>query len=281
LSDFFRNRTLLLASRHGKEEVIIPTIQPITGIIPFIPEDFDSDAFGTFSGEVERKHGPLETLRKKCEAAMRQYNMDLAIASEGSFGPHPHYPFLTADEEWLMLKDEKIGLEIIAREISLETNYAAREIASETALLEFAAETGFPEHGLMLRSGEGRQEKIIKGIRSQEGLLKVHREWRSSAEIIRAETDMRAMMNPSRMKVIAKAALRLREKLLSLCPSCKTPGYEVLEAEAGLPCSGCGRPGKEILRLHYACKKCGHREERGNPEGKSWGDPACCDFCNP
>lgn len=282
MSDFFRDRTLLLASRHGKEEVILPAIQPVTGIIPFIPEDFDSDAFGTFSGEVERKHGPLETLRKKCEAAMRQYGMDLAIASEGSFGPHPHYPFLTADEEWLMLKDEKNGLEIIAREISLETNFDVKEMASETALLEFAAETGFPEHGLILRiGGEGWHGKIIKGIRSQEQLVKVYREWRSSAEIIRAETDMRAMMNPSRMKVIEKAAMRLREKLLSLCPSCGIPGYEVMEAEAGLPCSDCGRPGKEILRLHYACKKCGHQEERGNPDGKTWGDPAYCDFCNP
>lgn len=277
---FFQNRTLLLASRHQKDRVIIPVIQPVTGIVPYIPGDFDSDAFGTFSGEVERKDSPPETLRKKCQAAMDQYDIDLAIASEGSFGPHPHFPFLPVNEEWIMLKDHRIGLEIIAREISLETNFAEKKIASEKELLEFAAEAGFPEHGLILKSGEGNHVKIVKGIGSKEQLREVYVEL-SSGGIMLALTDMRAMMNPTRMKVIEKAAFRLREKLLSLCPSCGTPGYEVLEAEAGLPCSDCGRPGKEIIRIEYQCKKCRHREERINPEGKSHGDPAYCDFCNP
>jgi hypothetical protein len=276
----FQNRELLIASRHQKEQVIIPVIEPVTGIVPIIPPDFDSDAFGTFSGEIERENGPLETLRKKCEAAMDQFGIDLAIASEGSFGPHPHYPFLQANEEWIMLKDKKNGLEIIAREISLETNYSEKKITSEKELRVFAAGTGFPEHGLILRSGDGNQEKIRKGIRSFEKLREAYHELRAGG-IVQVQTDMRAMMNPSRMKVIEKAAIRLREKLLSLCPCCGIPGYEVERAEAGLPCSDCGRPGKEIQRIHYACKNCGHQEDRENPEGKQYGDPAYCDFCNP
>lgn len=276
----FKSRKLLIASRHGKEQVIVPVIQPVTGIIPFIPVDFDSDAFGSFSGEIERQGGPLETLRKKCEAAMDQYGLDLAISSEGSFGPHPNYPFLTADEEWLMLKDRKNGLEIITREISFETNYAEKKTGNFKEILEFAAGAGFPEHGLILKSGEGINTKTFKGIQSQEQLREVYFELRDSGTI-KSETDMRAMMNPTRMKVIQKAAIRLQEKLLSLCPSCGTPGFEILEAEAGLPCSDCGRPGKEIIRVHFGCKRCGQREERGNPEGKSYGEPAYCDYCNP
>ena len=59
---------------------------------------------------------------------MELANCDLAVASEGSFGPHPTIYFVHADDEFLLFIDKKNDLEIIVRELSTVTNFNGSEI---------------------------------------------------------------------------------------------------------------------------------------------------------
>lgn len=216
----FKGRSLLLATKHKKESVIAPIIQESLGVKCFVAENFDTDAFGTFTGEVERKEDPITTARNKCLKAMELYNCDLAIASEGSFGPHPSLYYVSADEENLILIDKKNSLEIIVREISTETNFDGRQIQAEHQLVRLAEEVRFPSHALIIRRSKEDCGEAIKGITDWEQLRDAFHQLREKYGMVYLETNMRAMLNPTRMNVIGKAAQRLVEKINSCCPQC-------------------------------------------------------------
>ncbi len=124
----FKGRKLLIATKHQKEKVIAPVIEKLLEVKCVVAENFDSDIFGTFTGETERKHGPILTVRNKCIEAMRFNECDLAIASEGSFGPHPDFYFVPSDEELLIFIDKRNDLEILVSELSTETNFNGEEL---------------------------------------------------------------------------------------------------------------------------------------------------------
>jgi predicted RNA-binding Zn-ribbon protein involved in translation (DUF1610 family) len=89
------------------------------------------------------------------------------------------------------------------------------------------------------------------------------------------------MNNPKRMVVIERAAINLLNKMNSLCPQCKWPGFEVTDKISGLPCNLCGSPTRSTLSHLYTCKKCSFKNEIEFPEGKISEDPMYCDWCNP
>ena len=66
----FKNRNLVIATKHGKELVIAPILEKELGVKCFLPLNFDSDELGTFTGEIEREDDPITTARKKCLKAM-------------------------------------------------------------------------------------------------------------------------------------------------------------------------------------------------------------------
>ena len=51
----FKGRRLLIATKHQKEKVIVPLLEMELGVKCFVPEYFDPDVLGTFTGEVERR----------------------------------------------------------------------------------------------------------------------------------------------------------------------------------------------------------------------------------
>ena len=142
----FKGRNLLIATQHHKEKVIAPILEKLLGVHCSLSQNFDTDELGTFSGEIERKEDPIYTVRQKCLRAMELNNCDLAIASEGSFGPHPSFFSIPADDEFLILIDKKNDLEILVRELSMETNFAAEEIHSEKELYSL-----YPVHFILLQ----------------------------------------------------------------------------------------------------------------------------------
>lgn len=276
-----KGRTLFIATKHQKEQVIAPIFEKEYGVICCTSEVFDTDLLGTFSGEIERKEDALTTLRNKCIGTSIATNCDLVLASEGSFGPHPSIFFANADVELVMLKDFKNDLEIVAREISMETNFNGKTITSENELLAFAKQVQFPSHGIILRPAEKVYSKIYKGIASESLLLKHFHELKSEFVSVYAETDMRALFNPTRMKVIEKATQNLIEKINHLCPNCNTPGFDIVTVQAGLPCENCSLPTRSTLNHVYQCKKCIHTENKFYPRGIQFEDPMYCDNCNP
>lgn len=283
----FAGREIAIATMHKKEEVIAPLFEKELGLTCVVPQSFDSDVFGTFTGEVQRLDSPLDTLRKKAKMGMQKAGTDLVVASEGSFGPHPTLFFVPAADEILIFVDKKNDLEILAREVSTETNFGHAEVGTEEALLKFAEQSLFPSHALILsnpiENATNPIEKpfFYKGITSQAELINTYRTLRKKTKTVLVQTDMRAMYNPTRMKTIAKACHKLIRNIVSQCPSCVTPGYNVTDVLDGLPCSLCGRPTKSTLAHQYVCRRCGHKELRYYPNLKQQEDPTFCDYCNP
>jgi hypothetical protein len=277
----FEGRKILIASQHKKEDVISPLLTEALGVIPEICKTLDTDQLGTFTGEIERKLDPLSTARKKCEIGMALSGLDLAVASEGSFGAHPGIPFLPADDELIILVDKKNKIEITARQITTETNFSGTEIDNETALKKFAEQALFPTHGLILSDGQKNKQHITKGINSWNELMECFQTMMRKKMKIHVETDMRAMFNPTRMKAIGKACEKLIEKIKTNCPHCSCPGFSVLSTKDGLPCSLCGRETKSTLLYIYRCQKCHHEEIKRYPHNKHEEDPMYCDYCNP
>lgn len=277
----FSNRRLLIATKHNKETVIAPLLERELGVTCFVPPDFDTDVFGTFTGEIKRAADAAAAARAKCEAAMQRYNCDLVVSSEGSFGPHPALFFVPADEEILLLSDKQNNLEIMSRIISTETNFSGEWITTEQELYSFAERAGFPTHGLLLRRSENDSQQLAKGITTREELTQVFGELRKTNGGAFIETDMRACFNPTRMQVIAQATEKLITQIRSCCPRCTAPGFNVTDAAAGLPCSSCGRATRSTLYYTYTCKRCSWHEERFFPHTKTTEDPMYCDHCNP
>jgi hypothetical protein len=106
------------------------------------------------------------------------------------------------------------------------------------------------------------------------GLLKKH-------QSIVLETDMRAMNNPIRRKVIRQATEDLIQKLLSSCPQCGTLGFAPTEMRLGLPCENCGLPTTQALARIWECAKCHFIKEEHYPAQKATADAMYCAFCNP
>jgi len=277
----FNGRKLLIATKHGKEKVIAPIVEKALSVICHTPDDFDTDLFGTFTGEIERSLDPLSTARNKCRAAMSQHNFDLAIASEGSFGPHPLLPFIPANEEILIFLDTKNQLEISVSVLSTDTNYDSEMVRAEQELLDFATRVQFPSHKLIIRKSKAAFQDIIKGISDWGQLLAAFREQIVNCEFVCVETDMRAMNNPTRLTVIERAANDLVNKINARCPHCNMPGFGITNIVKGLPCSLCKTPTKSTLSQVYTCLHCAFTTEIKYPEHKTMEDPQYCDLCNP
>lgn len=281
-SSLFAGRSLVVATRHGKEAVIGPALEAALGVrVISAPAALDTDALGTFSGEVPRLLDPLAAAREKCARALALTGLDLAVASEGSFGPHPVLGFVPADEEWLVLVDTRNALEICVREISLATNFAARAVASEVDLRAFAEQVGFPAHGLILRPAANAPTDLHKGLITWPTLLTAFQELRRTHDRVWAETDMRAHLNPSRQRVIEAAARALAQRAATLCPTCATPGFGPTRVVRGLPCGLCGAP-TALARAHInTCLRCPCEVETLHPGGATTADPGQCGYCNP
>ncbi|MFN7249481.1 MAG: DUF6671 family protein [Anaerobacillus sp.] len=279
----FSGRKAVLATMHKKEQVIAPILESELGLKIVVPVEFNSDVFGTFTNEVERTGDQLEAARKKVEVAMLQTGLNIGIASEGSFGPHPVFSFAPFNRELILLVDRDLELEITGYIANSDTNYAQKEVASFEEAAAFAKSIGFPEHGVIVKKNATTTDpnEIIKGITDSDQLRDSVAFFTKSQQTVFIETDMRAMYNPTRMNNIKLATLDLVSKMNSLCPNCQTPGFEVIEIKKGLPCQLCGFPTNMTLLQVYECKQCKRQKEVKYPNGNKHADPTYCNVCNP
>lgn len=271
----FQNRTAALATIHAKEKIIAPIFEQYNTGLQIRVAVVDTDSFGTFTGEIERKGSQQEAARMKCQAAIEQTGLTIGIASEGAFGPHPTIPFVAANLEIVMLKDIKLGIEVYGRHLTSSTNFSSQTVTSINSALEFADNAGFPAHGIIVRG-----QPITKGIRDYETLIFAVSQALQEKASVQIETDMRAMHNPTRCLAIAAAAADLVTRLMTLCPNCHNPGFGRGVNIQGLPCNWCGLPTQEVKGYLMECPTCQYREEILNRNGEH-ADPACCLFCNP
>jgi hypothetical protein len=281
----FTNRNAVLATMHQKEQVIAPILEQELGVKVIIPADFNTDIFGTFSREIKRAGTQLEAARLKAEKALEITGEKIAIASEGSFAPHPNLPYISSNKEIVVFIDRELDLEIIGEDFSTDTNHNYQAIQNVESAFDFAKKVGFPEHGLivMLKENPKDDREVFKGINTEEKLVEAVNLMLENSPTgqVHLETDMRAMYNPTRMKNIEKATRNLISKIKSCCPKCSTPGFEITQRIPGLPCAICYAPTLLTKAVIYECKKCGFRKERLFPDGIELVDPSQCMYCNP
>lgn len=277
----YENQNIVILTKHKKEQVIQPLMEAHCGGTFIIDEDFDTDSLGSFSREIKRKKNQLDTARLKIKQALKRNQAHIAIASEGSFGPHPMIP-VPWNVEIVVLVDKMNHIEVIGVHESSETNFNHRIVSSFETLLEFANEVKFPSHGLILRPDHESHHMIIKDATSEaelkdafEQCIKI-----SKSSRVFVETDMRAHRNSTRMNNIQKATQHMVDQLLSLCPACQCPGFVITSKVKGLPCEACGEPTQLVLKHIYSCQRCKHQEEKMFPHGTS-SEARYCDWCNP
>ncbi|MBK9287602.1 MAG: hypothetical protein IPN38_07930 [Flavobacteriales bacterium] len=280
----FAGRKLGVATSHAKEQVIGPLLKQALGLSGYSAiADMDTDRFGAFSGEVQRTLDPLAACEAKARHGAEVSGFDLVIASEGSFGPYPPAPFLSCDEEFLVLFDALDGRTFHHRHVSLETVFDGEACTDWTQANAFAQRMKFPSHHLVVRPLEKwkQGDTQFKGLQDKdafrnavEGLL----EHRGSCWV---ETDMRAMANPTRMRVIADTAVRFADELTTTCPVCQACWFRITHPLAGLPCELCGWPTASTRAYLHTCWACAHAETRSRPDGKRFEEPQHCGNCNP
>lgn len=264
----------VLATQHGKEQVIAPTFAVETGLLVTVPRGLDTDSLGTFTGEVPRPASLRDTLRMKARLGMAASGCAIGIASEGSFGPHPMIPFVAAGREAMIFIDEGRGIEVIEEAFSERTNFAALQVTPDADVQGFLDRVGFPNHALVLRHGN----TITKGITERAELGRL---LGGCIGALRLETDMRAHLNPTRMDEIGRLAARLARRVATPCPACQAPGFGRRRSEQGLPCEDCGTPTGLTRAVVLGCTCCGHAWHRPRPDGRAAAPPAECPECNP
>ncbi|MGE3279029.1 MAG: DUF6671 family protein [Candidatus Altimarinota bacterium] len=280
--NLFLGRTVVIATMHGKEQVIAPRLEAAFGLRSEVLSGLNTDRFGTFTREVKRPGDQLETLRKKASAALKLSDHDLVIASEGSFGMHPSVPFGPSNSEMVLLLDRRHGLEIIGRSLSSHTNVKGEWVTSVDEALVFARQWGFPDHGVILRLHQHLPWMINKDIHDEKILsLSVQKflRWPGVSKVF-LETDMRAHQNPTRMKVIAEATEDLIKHMGSSCPTCACPGFSVAGMRGWKSCQWCKNVTQVPLHEIWKCQRCSFEEFRMNGDGDT-ADPQWCERCNP
>lgn len=284
-TSYFANRIAILATMHHKEQVIAPILERELGLKVIVPAQFDTDIFGTFTRERHRPGNQLETARIKAQKALELTGETLAIASEGSFAPHPSFPAIPSNRELVVLIDHIHGLEIVGEELSLNTNFNHKTVKTLEEAQDFAQKIGFPQHGLIVSLSSSIQDPstIVKGITTEAQFLTTvltalkH----SPTGTICLETDMRALYNPTRMQVIQQATQNLVKAVNQSCPECGCPGVKVIERRRGLFCELCNLPTNLTRSVVYGCQNCGVCQEVLFPDGITTADPTYCAYCNP
>lgn len=280
---YFDGKKIGIVSMHDKYGLLKADLQKSLKLIPFAVTSVNTDEFGTFSGEIERKQDALSTLRLKCDAGKNRFpEVDLFLASEGSFGPHPELFFSSANEELILLKDYRNDKEYIGRTVTTNTNYSRLRSNNKDEIEAFIKNIGFPHHGILLKiESSGATDLWHKNLTNWDELHSILHQYPTNSCFIEVRTDMRAHRNPTRQEAIKSCLKNLITQIESNCPACHSVYFTLDQIIPGLPCKACSFPTKSTLKYVYKCQFCKYEQEQLFPKNKKHEDPQFCDFCNP
>ena len=275
----YQDPRVALATLHGKDDALAPALKPIGIDVHVVAAD--TDALGTFSGDVARRGTSRETVIAKARLGMALGGLPLGLATEGSFGPDPVLGFVPAHHELLAFVDDVHGQVLLIDHVSHDTNWQSKAVRSMDEVLPILPSLHFPSHALLVRPNilaPGLPTR--KGIRNLDELSAAIDELAQLSRdgLARVDTDMRAHMNPRRMDKIARLGRRLAERLGTPCPACAVPGFGAQDPLYGLPCADCGTPTGHVRAERDGCGACGHEMLRPRT---GYADPGACPLCNP
>lgn len=276
----YEGMNIILATMHKKEDAIREPFASAFNAKIVVPDNYDTDQFGTFTGEIPRIQTPYETVIQKAKQASLIYGFDYAVSNEGSFGPHPVLFFAPADIELMSFIDIKNDITVVESEISTDTNYAHLDIEVTDTYGDFLKKIKFPSHGIIIRCMDNNIV-LAKRISDSPTLEKIISTSFKEYKKLRLETDMRAMMNPSRMNIIYKLAIKLVERLQNICDHCQSPGFGKISTKGNLSCEMCGTETLLYQFKVHSCVKCDYQKESSREDGLIKADQKYCPYCNP
>ncbi|UYO38038.1 hypothetical protein KQX62_14960 [Rhodopseudomonas palustris] len=281
----YAGRRATLTTMHGKQTVIMPVFRDRLGLSIEVAPGIDTDTLGTFTGEVPRLGTIRDAAIAKARLGIAATGLPIAIASEGSYGPHPQIPFVAGGIELMVLLDDERGI-VVTEHLIDDAPVFGHAIASNVGVISgFLRQIDFPNHAVVVRANAPADgdAAIHKGVRTTASLAEVIALCAASSRDGQAliQTDMRAHMNPTRMATIGRLATMLCSRLATGCPGCGLPGYGQIGVETGLPCSACGAPSLLVRHRIFGCASCDHSELRPRSDGRADADPAQCPECNP
>jgi hypothetical protein len=273
-------KSIALATKHGKLSQIAPWIEALDGWTVELAE-IDTDQFGTFSGEIAREKSPRDTAIAKARTAADLLGSDYGLASEGTIGAHPAYPWINSDHEILALvrrTDDFVLTEIF---LSPEIQAHSDEVDENTDLEAVVAKLDLPAHAAIIVAVGDVEIVLHKGVHDANDFKqKIAEALSTGTKLLRVENDFRAMHSPSRQANISKCAELLATRIKTKCAACGEIGYGKVGYEYGLPCSDCDQLVLSVANSErHACVSCEHSELR--TLGQTSVDPSRCDFCNP
>ena len=275
----YKNERVLLASKHEKERVIHPIFLEKIGC-EIYTSDFDTDQFGTFTGEIPRAQNAYETCILKAKSAAIAADCFFSVASEGSFGPHPSIPFFASDHEIMVFVDLKNNWIIADQFLTPKTNYKMLTLHAGTELEPFLQSVQFPSHAVTLQVNHTK-EVIGKGIQELSLLNDLITLGFSKGDELLLATDMRAMMNPTRMEALSLLAEKLAARIVTCCQSCGAPGFGFISSTGQLSCRLCDGPTSMHRFEVWGCVACEHKEKKPRYDNLEKADPTYCNYCNP
>lgn len=296
-SQYFGKRAIL-GTMHKKAEALTLPFKVGLGM-ELQTCEFDTDQLGTFTGEIERQGSAVETAGKKARLAMCKTEEPRGLGSEGSFGPHPLIPYMALSQEFLVLVDDELEIQVAESVVTTRTNYCHTEVNCVDETEEFLHRAKFPSHALIVKSvksqssvfdnvkrlfsGQVVTSQIYKGIRDRDSLACAIRTCRqhSSSGRVHIETDMRAHMNPTRMRVLRSLGIKLVRRLLSSCQACGCPGFGISGQDGTLPCEECGFPSDAYAQELHSCPRCQFTKTLPRSDGLTYVEALFCQRCNP
>ncbi|MBS0247571.1 MAG: hypothetical protein JSR61_13210 [Proteobacteria bacterium] len=285
MSALYAGQTAVLATMHGKEKAVGPAFSSRLEVTVVVPDMFDTDLLGTFTGEIPRFGTIEDAAMAKARAAMKQTGLSLGIASEGSYGPHPLVPFIAAGIELMVFVDDERGVVVKETFIDEAPVFAHIMASKDEDIIDFLSRVDFPRHALISSPAQPVvcAQTFHKGLKTKEALAEALAASCAMSKDGRAlvQTDMRAHMNPTRMKALEALAERLVGRIASQCPSCAAPGFGIIGTEKGLPCEYCGGPSVLVRHELLGCISCNHKETRPRQDGLATAEQRYCTGCNP
>lgn len=269
---------------HRKEVAIAPPFLRYLQMPVMPTSGFDTDELGTFTSEVSRKGTPVDTAIEKAKSAAQLAGTRFGLGSEGSFGSHPFIPLIPIDREVMAFYDKEQDISIVEHLVTHRTNYYHADINRIEELSSSLGTIRFPSHGVVVSIVHGHADvPIAKGLRdlSQLSAAIMNHLPLKDDYCLRVSSDMRAHMNPTRMRVIRALASKLARRIACRCPACLTPGFGQETFERGVPCADCGEPTRLVRCINTRCTQCGHCEVRPYGQGRHRADPQNCQACNP
>ena len=266
----------LLVTKHQKRALIAPALADLGWTLRSV--EVDTDVLGTFSGDIARTTGPLETARRKALLGRDLGQEPWLLASEGTIAPSTLGIPLNLE---LVVAVDRASLTTITGHASRFAGVAHRFVVDHRTpteeILRHCTEADLPHHRLLV-SAEDRSFPAVGGLASADEVLEVLSRFRRRGRKLVIQTDFRAHLCPSRQAVIAAAAEDLARRLRHRCPRCAGVGFGCEEVIAGRACASCQWPTDEAALERWRCPWCSFTEEHRIVE---LADPRHCGRCNP